>query len=133
MRVGLYVPPDVQIGENFQVRIDLDASAANGDLMLTIVYDKTRLAFSNSSQGDYSRTLGARMEVEEPSDGNIQVILRSGNGSAVTGVGGLIVLQFEAINAGVAAITLQNLMTIDSGGATDTNIAVPGEGAVTVH
>ena len=73
------------------------------------------------------------MEVEEPSDGNIQVILRSGKESVVTGSGNLVVLQFEAIKPGVAPITSRNLMTIDNGGETELNVGAPGEGAVTIH
>jgi hypothetical protein len=133
VRLQLQVPSNVQAGQGFQARIDMDARATNGDLMFTIVYDKARLAFSGWSEGDIPRVLGARMEVEEPSDGNIQIILRSRNGSVVTGLGSLIVLQFEPINSGTAAVTLQNLMTIDNGGAIASNIALPGGATVTIR
>lgn len=103
--------------------------------MFAVSYEKSRLALTGWSEGNFAQQGGLPVEfgAEEPSDGNIQVLFKVSNGLSVAGAGSVAVFQFEAVKAGTSGIRLQNLAAVDGTGDTDPNVVVLNEGLVTIH
>jgi cytoskeletal protein RodZ len=135
VRLQVYAPSDVQVGEVFQAGIDFEGNGGVRELSFAVSYEKSRLALVGWSEGTLAQQVGlpVEFEAEEPSDGNIQVTYKVSNGLSVAGAGSMTVFQFEAIKAGTSGITLQNLTVIDRTGAANPNVAVVREASVTVH
>jgi hypothetical protein len=135
VRLDVRAPSDVRVGEVFEVRIEIDATAALRDLTFSIAYAKSRLALVEWSRGNFAQLPGlpADLGAEEPSEGNIQVTYKVNNELSATGAGTFAVFQLEAIKPGTSAITLQNISASDVGGNMDPHAFVPHDGQVTVH
>ncbi len=133
-RLQIVAPSEARVGDVFQVRIEVEAKAALSQLMFAVSYDKSRLTLAGWSEGSLAQRGGspADLGVEEPSDGNIQVIFKASNGLSVAGAGSLAVLQFEASKPGTSEIKLQNLSAVDWAGA-GSDIVVLQEGLVTIR
>ena len=135
VRLHVRAPSEVRVGDVFQARVDIEANAPVRDLMFSIAYEKSRLSLVGRFEGEFARQRGIPSEfgVDEPSDGNIQVVFRTVNGSAATGVGSIVVLEFEATKVGASEIELQNVRTIDAGGEVNPNVVVMHERRVAIH
>lgn len=135
VRLQVHAPSDVQVGEVFQARIDVEVNGGVRQLMFAVRYDRARLALVGWSEGNFAQQGGVPAEfgAQEPSDGNIQVTFNVSNPLSVAGAGSMAVFQFEAIKRGTSGITLQNLSAIDRTGATESNVAVLHVGSVTIH
>jgi hypothetical protein len=134
LRLEVRAPSDVRVGEVFQARVDIQATIPVRDLIFSIAYEKSRLSLVGRSEGAFVRQPGVRGEfgVDEPSDGNIEVMFRAVDGSVATGFGSLAELEFEAIRPGTSAIELTNVKSIDAGGEVNADVFVAHE-RVTIH
>ena len=129
-------PVDVQVGDVFDARIDADAGSGMQELLFAIKYDKRRLLLVGWSEGTFARAgaFSPEIGVQEPSDGNVEVRFRLGNGHFNSGTGSIVVLQFEAIKTGVSPIRLTNVLVTDRPGATRRDSDVEAQGnVVTIH
>jgi len=135
LRLSAVAPLDLQVGQVSDIRIDLQADGGVRELMFDVAFDKKRLVFVGSSEGNLIRqsSLSDAFAVEEPSDGNVHVSVKSGNGSPFFGNGTVAVLRVEAIKDGTSQITLQNVRAVDSGGASDLEAAVVQGTVVAIH
>jgi hypothetical protein len=135
MQLQVHAPSDVKVGDVFDTQIDFRSNGGIRKIAFLVNYDQHRLALVGWSDGNFAQQAGvpAQLGAEEPSDGNIQVSLKIGNGLAVAGPGTLVVFQFEAIKAGTAVLTLQNLAVIDRNGGADSSSARVNDGSVTIH
>jgi hypothetical protein len=135
VRLQVHSPTNVQVGEVFEVRIDVDAYGGIRELMFTVRYERSRLSLVHWAEGDFARQGGlpSGFGAQEPSDGNIDVTFKVHNGLSVAGAGSLAVLQFEALRSGTSGIEPKNLTAIDPTGAPDRNVAILREGRVTIH
>ena len=58
VRLAVRAPSDVRVGDAFEARVDIDASAAVRDLMFSVTYEKSRLNLVGRSEGDFVRQPG---------------------------------------------------------------------------
>lgn len=125
VRLEVHAPSDVRVGDVFQARLEIEANDAVRDLMVSIGYENSRLSLVGWSDGEFVRQPGVPSDfgIDEPSDGNIEVIFRARNGSWANGAGTLVVFEFEAIRPGTSGITLRNVTVV---GATATARATDG-------
>jgi hypothetical protein len=134
VRLEVQAPSDVRVGEVFQAHIGIEANIPLRDLMFSIAYENSNLSLVSVSGGEFVRQSGipSELNVDEPSDGNIEVVFRALNGSAATGWGRLAVLEFEAIRPGTSAIELRSIRSVDAGGSANTSVSVIHE-PMTIH
>ena len=134
VQLAVHAPSDVNVGDVFQARIDIDSSAPVRDLVFSIGYEKSRLALVGRSDGEFVRQSGIPHEfgVDEPSDSNIVVIYNARIGSTTSGAGTIVTLEFEAIAPGTSAIVLHDATANDGGGGANPNIVIADE-RVTIH
>ena len=126
VRLDVRAPIDVRVGEMFEARIDVDASAPVRNLMFAIAYEKSRLSLVRRSEGEFVRQPGMRAEygIDEPSDGYVGVVFRAVDGSVATGAGNVVVLEFEALRPGASRIELRDVKSVDAGGDANRNVVV---------
>jgi hypothetical protein len=134
LRLEVNAPSEVRVGDVFQARVDIRATIPVRDLIVSITYQKSRLSLVGWSEGAFVRQTGvsAELDVDEPSDGNIEVTFRAVNGSVATGFGSIAVFEFEAIRPGTSGIELTNARRIDAGGEVNADVFVASE-RVTIH
>ena len=134
VHLDVHAPIDVRVGEVFEARIFIDASAPLRDLAFALVYEKSRLGLVRRFEGEFVRQPGIRAEygIDEPSDGYVGVVFKAVEGSFATGAGNVVVLEFEALRPGTSRIELQNVKSVDAGGEVDRNIVVT-HASVTIH
>jgi hypothetical protein len=130
MRLEVHAPSDVRVGDVFQARLEIEANDAVRDLMVSIGYENSRLSLVGRSDGEFVRQPGVPSDfgIDEPSDGNIEVIFRARQGSSVRGAGTLVVLEFEAIRPGTSCITLRNVTVVDATGTVRATDGAPDAG-----
>ena len=126
VRLEVRAPISVRVGEVFEARIAIDASAPVRDLVFAIAYEKSRLGLIRRSEGEFVRQPGIRAEygIDEPSDGYVGVVFRAIDGSFATGAGNVVVLELEALRPGTSRIELRNVKTVDAGGDANRNVVV---------
>ena len=132
LRLELDAPNDVQAGEVFHARIDVDANPGFRALTLSVTWRNSRLALIGWSAGAFATQSGLPVDfaADEPSDGNVQLNINVSNGSALAGAGTLAELRFQAIMAGTSPLTLQSVTIIDAmGAASSFDIGVDAVGA----
>jgi hypothetical protein len=134
VRLDVHAPIDVRVGEVFEARIFIEASAPLRDLAFALVYEKSRLGLVRRSEGEFVRQPGIRAEygIDEPSDGYVGVVFKAVEGSFATGAGNVVVLEFEALRPGASRIELQNVKGVDAGGEVNRDIDVT-HASVTIH
>ena len=134
VRLDARAPIDVRVGEVFEARIVVDASAPVRDLAFALAYEKSRLALIRRSEGEFVRQPGIRAEygIDEPSDGYVSVVFRAVDGSFATGAGNVVVLEFEALRPGTSRIELRNVKSVDADGEANRNVVVT-HASVTIH
>ena len=134
VRLDVRAPVDARVGEVFETRIVIDASAPVRDLVFAIAYEKSRLSLIRRSEGEFIRQPGIRAEygIDEPSDGYVSVVFRAVDGSFATGAGNVVVLEFEALRPGTSRIELRNVKSVDAGGESDPNVIVT-HASITIH
>ena len=134
VRLDVRAPIGVRVGEVFEARIAVDASAPVRDLVFAIAYEESRLSLIHRSEGEFVRKPGIRAEygIDEPSDGYVSVVFRAVGGTFATGAGSVVVLEFEALRPGASRIELQNVKSVDAGGEANRNVAVT-HASVTIH
>jgi hypothetical protein len=134
LRLRVDAPTDVRVGDVFEARVDVDAGVPVSDLMFSIAYEKSRLSLVGRTQGAFVRQPGMRSEfgVDEPSDGNVEVIFRAMHGTVAAGSGGVVVLELEAIRPGASRIELQNVRSAGPGGEAMRGVALE-HASVTIH
>ena len=134
VHLDAHAPIDVRVGDVFEARIFVDASAPLRDLAFAVVYEKSRLGLVRRSEGEFVRQPGIRAEygIDEPSDGYVGVVFKAVEGSFATGAGNVVVLEFEALRPGTSRIELQNVKCVDVGGEVNRNIVVT-HASVTIH
>jgi hypothetical protein len=122
----------VRVGDVFEAHIDVETAAPVRELMFSIAYEKSRLSLVGRTQGAFVRQPGMRSEfgVDEPSDGNVEVVFRAMHGTVATGSGRVVVLELEAIRAGAARVELQNVHSVGAGGEGMRGIAVEQAGVI---
>jgi hypothetical protein len=134
VRLDVHAPIDVRVGEVFEARIFIDASAPLRDLAFALVYEKSRLGLVRRFEGEFVRQPGIRAEygIDEPSDGYVGVVFKAVEGSFATGAGNVVLLEFEALRPGTSRIELQNVKSVDAGGEIDPNVIVT-HASITIH
>lgn len=134
VRLDVHAPSDVRVGEVFEARIFVDASAPLRDLAFALVYEKSRLGLVRRFEGEFVRQPGIRAEygIDEPSDGYVGVVFKAVDGSFATGAGNVVVLEFEALRPGTSRIALQNVKSVDATGEGERNIIVT-PASVVIH
>ena len=134
VRLHVQAPTDVRVGDVFQARVDIEASAAVRDLVFSIAYEKSRLSLIGRSDGEFVHQPGVASDfgVDEPSDGYVEVVFRARDGSFATGVGTVVVLEFQAIKSGTSAIELHDVKSIGAGGDRNPN-APATQASVTIR
>ena len=135
VRLRVQAPADTPVGHVFPVQIELEAEVGVRELLFTVVFDKSRLALTRWSEGDYAQQAGIPTELvaQEPSDGNVQVAFRVSNGLSIAGAGALIVLEFESTRAGTSGITLRDISAFGTDGKPEPDVAILATGAVNIH
>ena len=134
VRLDVRAPIDVRVGEVFEARIFIDASAPLRDLAFALAYEKSRLGLVHRFEGEFVRQPGIRAEygIDEPSDGYVGVVFKAVDGSLATGAGNVVVLEFEALRPGASRIELQNVKSVDAHDEVNRNIVVT-HASVTIH
>ncbi|HKU88001.1 MAG TPA: hypothetical protein VJV77_16825 [Casimicrobiaceae bacterium] len=134
VRLDVHAPIDVRVGEVFEARIAVAASAPVRDLVFAIAYEKSRLGLIHRSEGEFVRQPGIRAEygIDEPSEGYVSMVFRAVDGSFATGAGNVVLLEFEALRPGASRIELRNVKSVDAGGEIDPNVIVT-HASVTIH
>lgn len=134
MRLEVRAPIDVRVGEVFEARIAIDASAPVRDLAFAIAYEKSRLGLIRRSEGEFVRQPGIRAQygIDEPSDGYVSVVFSTVDGSFATGAGNVVVLELEALRPGTSRIELRNVTSVGAGGEANRNVVVT-HASVTIH
>ena len=134
VRLDVRAPIDVRLGEVFEARIVIDASAPVRDLVFAIAYEKSRLGLVRRSEGEFVRQPGIRAQygIDEPSDGYVGVVFRAIDGSFASGAGNVVVLEFEALRPGTSRIELRDVKSVDAGGEANRNVVVT-HAVVTIH
>ncbi len=134
-RLHVVAPTDVQVGNVFEARIQMDASGGMHDLSLAVTYDNRRLALVGWSRGALAQggAVASELAVQEPSEGNIDVGFSLGNGQFMSGTGSIVVLRFEAIKPGTSPIRLENVAITDKPGAKERSSASVVQGVIAIH
>ena len=118
LRLDVNAPASAHVGNSLTITIDAEASTAIRDLSFVVVYDDSLLQFVASSPGAFVQQASApaRLGAEDPSTGNVLVHMQI-NGGVVAGAGTVVVLEFNALQAGIANVTLRDVSVVKSGGA----------------
>ena len=129
VRLEVHAPSHVRVGEVFQARVDIAANVPLRTLMFSIVYESALVRLVGRREGEFARQPGVASEfgVDEPSDGNAEVVFRAVDGSAATGSGSIAVLEFEAVRPGATGIALRNVRSIDARGEVAPRVSVTQE------
>ena len=135
VRLQVTAPSAVHAGEIFRARIHVEAYGGLRELAFTVRYEKALLSLVDRSEGDFARRGGIPAEwvANEPSDGNVEVSFKVGNGLAVAAAGSIALLEFEALKPGTSSIRLQNVTAFDPTGAKERAAVVTPEVAVAIR
>jgi hypothetical protein len=135
VNLEVVAPLDAHVGEILDTRIDAQIGAGIQDLLFTVRYDKRRVALVGWAPGTLLRgdAFAAELGVQEPSDGNVEIAFRSGDGRFISGAGSIVALHFEAVNAGTSAIALANVMITDRLAASEQRSVNTQEKVMTIH
>jgi len=117
LQLVVRAPDNVQVGESFEVTVNVEAPGGIRQLAFAVTYNKRVLQLVGSSEGTFTKQGGAPAQfgAEEPSDGNILVRLEVDNGWAIGGTGSVAVLQFQALKAGSSPVAIDGVTLVDSG------------------
>jgi hypothetical protein len=120
VRLALHLPAQARAGEVIAVHVDVQAQVPVRSLVFSLAYDASHLRLVGRDEGTFVRRPGvaAELSVDEPSDGNAEVVFRAIDGSAASGAGSIAVLEFEALQAGEPSIEAQDVRAVDAGGNT---------------
>jgi hypothetical protein len=101
------------------VTVTIDAETFGGirNLSFTVIYDTGTLEFVSSSPGSFVQQASApaTFSAEDPSTGNVFVIMEVTNEGLVDAAGTVVVLEFNALSAGTSPITLRDVGFLESG------------------
>jgi len=135
VRLHVHAPSDAQTGHAFHAQIELEADRGVRELIFTVTFAKSRLVLTGWTEGEFARQRGLPIEtnVEEPSDGAVQVTVRVSNGSWIVGAGTLVALELQAVRTGTSRITLSDVIALGADGAPERAVAIVDSGPVTIH
>jgi hypothetical protein len=116
VQVRVHAPAVAAVGDTLESRVQVEAPGGVRRLQFAIDYDRKRLKLVELSEGDFARRgPAAEFSTDEPSEGNVQVLLVVRDDRWVAGEGSAIVLRFEAIGAGTTSIAARDFNVMDSG------------------
>jgi general secretion pathway protein D len=116
VRIDVDAPTTVRTGDSFEATVNLEAYGGIRQLAFQVNFDKRVLQFVDASKGLFVQQGGApaQFDAEDPSDGFVLVNLDVNNGYAIAGTGSVVILQFQALKAGVTPIALTNITFVDN-------------------
>jgi len=125
VRLGVNAPASARVGNSVTITIDADAFAGVRDLAFTVVYDDHFLQFVSAANGSFPQMASApaKLSAEDPSTGNVLVHLQV-DGGVLAGAGTVVVLEFNALQAGATLVTLRDVTLLESDGSTSGTAAV---------
>jgi hypothetical protein len=136
LQLGFTMPPTVQVGEGFDVRVSLMARQPIGRIVVGVAYDPVLLKARTLEELDYAqRALGERMfRIDNSNDGRIELSLGKDRGNPAEALPASVPLvQFEALAAGPAQVRVESIAVSDPNGGTLTWSATGREIDVVVN
>ena len=133
VRLGFQAPPGAMIGENFDVRVAIDASQPVARIGVEVIYDPAFLRGRTLEEIDYGpRALGERaFKIEEIGDGRaILVLVMKGGEIPRMNVP---LVQFEALSPGWTQIRVESINVSDASGRTLTWSATGQESRMSIN
>jgi hypothetical protein len=135
MRIDVDAPATVRSGDSFEATVNLEAYGGIRKLAFEVTFDKRVLQFVGASKGLFVQQGGApaQFDAEDPSDGFVLVNLDVNNGYAIAGTGSVVILQFQALKAGVTPIALTDITFVDNVMAGNSTTTSAHDALVTVE
>jgi Cohesin domain len=134
VRLDVNAPPAARVGNSVTVTIDAEAFGGIRNLSFVVVYDNRLLEFVSSSPGSLVQQASApaTLGAEDPSTAGVLVHMEIKNGGVVAGAGTVVVLEFNALQAGVAPITLRDVSFLESGRSSGSTTAAVRAASVAI-
>ena len=135
LRLDVRVPASARVGDVVIITIDAQAFGGIRNLSFTVIYDAATLEFVSSSPGSFVQQASApaTLSAEDPSTGNVFVNMDITNGGLVASAGTVVVLQFNALNAGTSPITLRDVSFLESGRSRNSSAAIVRSASVAIE
>jgi len=131
VHIDVQAPSAVRAGESFDVLVNLEAYGGARQVTFSIAYDKAVLRLVEANAGALVKQAArpVHFDAEEPSDGNIIVILDADKGSTIAGAGNLVALRFESLKPGSSSLRIHSVATTGNAGA---SVSIPDPPEATV-
>jgi len=115
--IDVRAPATVHSGESFQATVEVQATGELQQLAFSVGYNQRVLQLVGSTAGTFVEQggLSAQFGAQEPSDGTIVVMVDLSSGRPISGFGTIAVFDFQALKAGVSALTVHSVTFIDGG------------------
>ena len=135
VRLDVNAPPSARVGDLVTITIDAEAFGGIRDLSFVVLYDDRLLEFVRSSPGSFVQQAStpATLGAEDPSSAGVVVHMEIKNGGVVAAAGTVVVLEFNALQAGVAPITLRDISFLESGRSSGSTAAAVRTASVTIE
>jgi len=130
------IPPNVRVGDAFDLVVDLDSSDVVSRLELDIKYDPAALRLKGAEEIDYSRDTSPRrrFSARATGDGSVTVVMPADDPrQRISGAVSLAVAQFEALSPGATRITISETAAGDPTRQRAPVLATPREASILVY